>query len=1536
MVSPPPVGGLSADAARDYAASVGAEQKRLEKQLEREAGEAAEVREKEYKLGSRAQAQYEQFQRSRESAEDRRAAARERMLREGERRELSEERQRLARERRWAAIGARAPKSDADLYQEAKTDIYRERELETGVRPREGDVDQSEIRSRIERMRAVQETAGEIGGRLREQGEGIVRPTLGPSITEADVEKAGRSRYVMPAAMRQWKYATWLASIGDPKMAMEMAAEASRQAKLYAAETAEEPAEAVSGRTKAPAKAATAAVGIGASNRPPASRALAETGRDTIGGVGVGMAAAPPPPPVTTVVGPTTSPPPPAPTLPATAAPAAPPAQVAPPVQAALPPQGPTPGMVGYGGGGEVMGLLGPPPATVPTTQELMARTASEAAVAGPQPGMAPQLARAAAPGVGVVEQALGLPGELVGAAGEALGAPPDWRQRALPEVMKAVPVLGPAGRMAQLIQDWASQPPKEGETEQEKALKGLAAGALARGGEMVTDPLMAALGMAKVPVVVTRIMQGLLVKGLYDQSISLYKTWKEEGLSDNFYRQAGGMGVDLASIGGLEAASRVHRAGVRPAQEPPPAPRTAQEAPPPARAAQEAVRPAETALERAVREASEAVPELPSRGRALDQPGSQANASLESAASAEAISRQATMKMQGKKYVVFDRAGNERPLIGPEAVDYRPRPGETYGIKGPRGFEVLEANGGRVPDSALVSETTPSAKAPTAKPPSEAAPPPTGANPPKADYGQKVPWWHRWMKPAVERIREMKTAKGEPVGEKIAQGFEEARDYGEAKGGQYVRAYDDAIARLKTQEGKGFDRAWARTVESLNGDRPYSSLKPTEQAAYDSVKAFMNDVKRAGKEAGTFSGQEIDHFFPHMRERPSYEALIESHAEWMRNTPEGQARANAVRKQHKDWVGGPSADLMDLAQMDLSKNYGNESWQKKYGHLERVRTDLAAQDFRRDPGVVREYLYSAWERIAHGRYLGPGSEVAKVGSSLMSPEQRQFVADTTKKSFGYSQPGLAGGTFERAGMEVRAVMGLTKLGLSQVRQMAQAAVPSARAIGVSGIRRGVSNLVRASRDYVFSHAQVARDAAVSTPTALRGEIFERHGGVGETVVGRALKLGGRAPEAWKKFVDTTWGMETVDKGVRQWSDRAGRLTFIDAVRRKNLKALEQMLRSKELAQEAVGMSADALEARLSRGEIGKPIIEPGPRGGKTTEGTKAMFDRGDWLMDRAAKLFVDETNYRTRAENIPLAQNTPVAKVFNTFMAFPYQHWRWNVKEVGRLRSAMKSGDRAGMARAARTLITYHAVMAPLWGSMSLAASSLLKGRGLNEEDIESLKADAETPREHLRKLAQAYAKISSTRPIDKSDMDAMSLAIAGLQAWQYAGGVGYPDALLARGARSFNFSGEEYGETWQNVSGFAGAPVQSVAEVAVGATDFVKYLLNSDDKVKYTPARVRQLYRQWINNIGGNLMPNPFGLGRAALGEVKERVAPSKTRPNFSPGWVKFLFGDEDDWYWTPEHGVTSEKAERQREELKKREARERARRKMLSRRQ
>jgi len=72
-------------------------------------------------------------------------------------------------------------------------------------------------------------------------------------------------------------------------------------------------------------------------------------------------------------------------------------------------------------------------------------------------------------------------------------------------------------------------------------------------------------------------------------------------------------------------------------------------------------------------------------------------NASGDSAASIEALQRASGMASRGEKFGYFDRSGQFKELIGPEAVDFVPRQGQTYGKMTPNGFETLSDMGGRV-----------------------------------------------------------------------------------------------------------------------------------------------------------------------------------------------------------------------------------------------------------------------------------------------------------------------------------------------------------------------------------------------------------------------------------------------------------------------------------------------------------------------------------------------------------------------------------------------------------------------------------------------------------------------------------------------------------------------------------------------------------------------------------------------------------------------------------------------------------------------
>ena len=91
--------------------------------------------------------------------------------------------------------------------------------------------------------------------------------------------------------------------------------------------------------------------------------------------------------------------------------------------------------------------------------------------------------------------------------------------------------------------------------------------------------------------------------------------------------------------------------------------------------------------------------PETPSLSLREDGPTT-LNASGESAASAEAMSRSTGMRDRGEQFVVFDRAGQKKVVgAGVDAVDYVARDGETFGIEKADGsFQKLDDRGGRVP----------------------------------------------------------------------------------------------------------------------------------------------------------------------------------------------------------------------------------------------------------------------------------------------------------------------------------------------------------------------------------------------------------------------------------------------------------------------------------------------------------------------------------------------------------------------------------------------------------------------------------------------------------------------------------------------------------------------------------------------------------------------------------------------------------------------------------------------------------------------
>ena len=85
------------------------------------------------------------------------------------------------------------------------------------------------------------------------------------------------------------------------------------------------------------------------------------------------------------------------------------------------------------------------------------------------------------------------------------------------------------------------------------------------------------------------------------------------------------------------------------------------------------------------------------------------ANASGESMASVEAINRQKAMLAKGQTYAVR-KGGTTRKLVGPEAVDYVPQPGEEFGILDKSGFQTLARGEARKTGTKLAAIGAPAA----------------------------------------------------------------------------------------------------------------------------------------------------------------------------------------------------------------------------------------------------------------------------------------------------------------------------------------------------------------------------------------------------------------------------------------------------------------------------------------------------------------------------------------------------------------------------------------------------------------------------------------------------------------------------------------------------------------------------------------------------------------------------------------------------------------------------------------------------------
>lgn len=239
------------------------------------------------------------------------------------------------------------------------------------------------------------------------------------------------------------------------------------------------------------------------------------------------------------------------------------------------------------------------------------------------------------------------------------------------------------------------------------------------------------------------------------------------------------------------------------------------------------------------------ALPDVPEM-QVLDDVG--LNASGESAASAEALSRQAGMASRGEQFVVADRAGNVRPLIGPDAVDYRVRPGETYAVRQADGtFRVLDDQGGRLPvletpgQLDAVAPTGPVGKVSLAPEPPPPVAPPIAAAPPAEPPGGP--------QNALQRLLGM-VKEGEQDLERGAPGFFDDPNVDRLTGLANREGFDrrapgaGGLARIIMRGDLDNFKAVNDTLGHAEGDRAL-------QVAADALKKALREGDVAARKGG-------------------------------------------------------------------------------------------------------------------------------------------------------------------------------------------------------------------------------------------------------------------------------------------------------------------------------------------------------------------------------------------------------------------------------------------------------------------------------------------------------------------------------------------------------------------------------------------------------------------------------------------------------------------------------------------------------------
>ncbi len=606
---------------------------------------------------------------------------------------------------------------------------------------------------------------------------------------------------------------------------------------------------------------------------------------------------------------------------------------------------------------------------------------------------------------------------------------------------------------------------------------------------------------------------------------------------------------------------------------------------------------------------------------------------------------------------------------------------------------------------------------------PSVPAPRP-GASTADALYGALRPVL-RALTPYLEAVKDFKGVRGDvPVGAQLADRLTAYVDKWEHRSSRQFAGFWKATRDLSKPEQ-------AQVVRIL--DEGPASVPDASKAALRSaavVRELLDEVADRARSADIFAGR-LENYFPHKFEnRWAFDLEAENAARKAFEADGGTVSGDAGGPQ--TWLdeNGRVLEPMDIAQKvneaasGLAKvHYDVRSYNRRQKNLEFQRNlEEPREDYRRDLGVVGEYLLEANRRIAEAEELGPKLERAREALYQISPErgERDYAMTGLLRMTGREPR-----NWMHQGSDVaRKFSAITKLGFGAFNQLGSIA----NTVGAAGVRASIKAVSEVGIPGTKSFREARYNALKSG--ALFGNISNEIMTTWGT--GPSKRATWNVPgKAYDTAAKHLWGVPYVDAYMRIVASAAAKHAIPDMVAKGDWKGLRKMSLEPDVARK--------VSAALKSGEQLSPVMKR--------------------VVERAEKRLSDKTQYRTGIAEMPLWSTSPAGRLLTQFMPFMYQHGR-AVTEL------VRTKDYRALGR--------YVAAAVVVGEGAASLKSIAQGYGMA----------GEPPNDDEGKLQWALEIMGNRRV--QADFDKPgTIAERALQDFVYAGGVGLYQTALERAAR-------------------------------------------------------------------------------------------------------------------------------------------------------